>query len=207
MVNLTLLPHTEEDLVWLDAALGEGSVTILSRGYGNCRVRATALPFVWRVQFFNAMDTLILDTFDDDRNGYLFVINPNGAMADALVAVSGALRTTAVSLMKIANDVRLLGSGPRAGFGELKLPANEPGSSIMPGKVNPTQAEAVTMVAAQVMGNDVTVGIAGSSGHLQLNAFKPVIIANVLQSIRLLADSVRSFTDNCVVGIEHLDVM
>jgi fumarate hydratase class II len=124
------------------------------------------------------------------------------AAHDALVALSGALRTTAVSLMKIANDVRLLGSGPRAGLGELQLPANEPGSSIMPGKVNPTQAEAVTMVAAQVMGNDVTVGIAGSGGHLQLNAFKPVIIANVLQSIRLLADAARSFADNCVVGIE-----
>ncbi|MGD8441125.1 MAG: class II fumarate hydratase [Holophagae bacterium] len=124
------------------------------------------------------------------------------AAHDALVALSGALRTTAVSLMKIANDVRLLGSGPRAGLAELRLPANEPGSSIMPGKVNPTQAEAVTMVAAQVMGNDATVGIAGSNGQLQLNAFKPVIIANVLQSIRLLSDAARSFADNCVAGLE-----
>ena len=124
------------------------------------------------------------------------------AAHDALVAASGALRTTAVSLMKIANDIRLLGSGPRAGLGELRLPANEPGSSIMPGKVNPTQAEALTMVAAQVMGNDVTVGIAGAGGHLQLNAFKPVIIYNLLQSVRLLADASRSFADRCVAGIE-----
>jgi fumarate hydratase class II len=124
------------------------------------------------------------------------------AAHDTLVAASGALRTTAVSLTKIANDVRLLGSGPRAGLGELKLPANEPGSSIMPGKVNPTQAEALTMVAAQVMGNDVAIGIAGAGGHLQLNAFKPVIVYNLLQSIRLLADASRSFTDRCVAGIE-----
>jgi len=124
------------------------------------------------------------------------------AAHDAIVAASGALRTTAVSLMKIANDVRLLASGPRAGFGELTLPANEPGSSIMPGKVNPTQAEALTMVAAQVMGNDVTIGIAGAGGHLQLNAFKPVMIFNLLQSSRLLTDASRSFTDNCVSGME-----
>jgi len=124
------------------------------------------------------------------------------AAHDAAVAASGALRTTAVSLFKIANDVRLLASGPRAGVGELVLPANEPGSSIMPGKVNPTQAEALTMVAAQVMGNDVTIGIAGGGGQLQLNAFKPVIIFNLLQSIRLLADACRSFADNCVAGME-----
>ncbi len=124
------------------------------------------------------------------------------AAHDAVVGVSGALRTTAVSLMKIANDVRLLGSGPRAGLAELVLPANEPGSSIMPGKVNPTQAEALTMVAAQVMGNDVTIGIAGAGGHLQLNAFKPVLIANLLQSVRLLADGCRSFADNCIAGTE-----
>ncbi len=124
------------------------------------------------------------------------------AAHDAIVAASGALRTTAVSLMKIANDIRLLGSGPRAGFGELRLPANEPGSSIMPGKVNPTQAEALTMVAAQVMGNDVTIGIAGAGGHLQLNAFKPVMIFNLLQSVRLLTDASRSFADHCVAGIE-----
>ena len=124
------------------------------------------------------------------------------AAHDAIVAASGALRTTAVSLMKIGNDIRLLGSGPRAGLGELVLPANEPGSSIMPGKVNPTQVEALTMVAAQVMGNDVTIGIAGAGGHLQLNAFKPVMIFYLLQSIRLLADAGRSFADNCVAGIE-----
>ena len=108
----------------------------------------------------------------------------------------------AVSLTKIANDVRLLGSGPRCGFGELRLPENEPGSSIMPGKVNPTQCEALTMVCAQVMGNHVTVTIAGANGHFELNVYKPVIIYNVLQSIRLLADGARSFNDKCVVGIE-----
>ncbi|MCU0305580.1 MAG: class II fumarate hydratase [Thermoanaerobaculales bacterium] len=124
------------------------------------------------------------------------------AAHDALVAVSGALRTTAVSLTKIANDIRLLGSGPRAGLAELRLPANEPGSSIMPGKVNPTQAEALTMVAAQVMGNDVAVGIAGAGGHLQLNAFKPLIAHSLLQSVRLLADGCRSFTEHCVTGLE-----
>jgi len=124
------------------------------------------------------------------------------AAHDAIVAASGVLRTTAVSLMKIGNDIRLLGSGPRAGLGELGLPANEPGSSIMPGKVNPTQVEALTMVAAQVMGNDVTIGIAGAGGQLQLNAFKPVMIFNLLQSVRLLADASRSFADNCVAGIE-----
>ncbi len=124
------------------------------------------------------------------------------ATHDALVDVSGALNTCAVSLMKIANDIRLLGSGPRCGFGEISLPENEPGSSIMPGKVNPTQSEAMTMVCAQVMGNHVTVTIGGSNGHLELNVFKPVIIYNVLQSIRLIADACNSFTDNCVVGIE-----
>ena len=124
------------------------------------------------------------------------------AAHDALVEASGALNTLAVSLMKIANDIRLLGSGPRCGIGELALPENEPGSSIMPGKVNPTQAEALTMVCAQVMGNHVTVTIAGSQGHLELNVFKPVIIFNLLQSIRLLADGAVSFTDNCVAGIQ-----
>ena len=112
------------------------------------------------------------------------------------------LKTLAVSLMKIANDIRLLGSGPRCGIGELNLPANEPGSSIMPGKVNPTQSEAMTMVCAQVMGNDVAVNIGGATGHFELNVFKPVIIYNVLQSIRLISDASESFTDNCVVGIE-----
>jgi fumarate hydratase class II len=104
--------------------------------------------------------------------------------------------------MKIANDIRLLGSGPRSGLGELSLPANEPGSSIMPGKVNPTQCEAMTMVCAQVMGNNMAVTVAGSHGHLELNVFKPVIIYNVLQSIKLLGDASHAFTDNCVIGIE-----
>jgi fumarate hydratase class II len=123
------------------------------------------------------------------------------AAHDAMVEVSGALNVLSASLMKIANDVRLLGSGPRCGIGEINLPENEPGSSIMPGKVNPTQAEAMTMVCAQVMGNHVTVTVAGSNGHFELNVFKPVIIFNVLQSIRLLADACSSFTENCVVGI------
>ena len=135
-----------------------------------------------------------------------FVTAPNKfealATHDALVELSGALNTLAVSLMKIANDVRLLGSGPRCGIGEISLPENEPGSSIMPGKVNPTQSEALTMVCAQVMGNHVTVTVGGATGHFELNVFKPVIIFNVLQSIRLLADGMRSFTSNCVVGIE-----
>lgn len=123
------------------------------------------------------------------------------ATHDALVEVSGALNTLAVSLMKIANDIRLLGSGPRCGVGELNLPENEPGSSIMPGKVNPTQSEAMTMVCAQVMGNHVAVTVGGSNGHFELNVFKPVIVFNVLNSVRLLGDACESFTDNCVVGI------
>jgi fumarate hydratase class II len=138
--------------------------------------------------------------------GLPFVTAPNKfealAAHDALVELSGALNTVAVSLMKIANDIRLLGSGPRSGLGELRLPENEPGSSIMPGKVNPTQCEALTMVCCQVMGNHVAVTIGGANGHLELNVFKPVIAHNVLQSIRLLADAARSFTDNCVAGIE-----
>ena len=123
------------------------------------------------------------------------------AAHDAIVEASGALNTLAVSFMKIANDIRFLGSGPRSGIGEISLPENEPGSSIMPGKVNPTQCEAITMVAAQVMGNHVTITVAGSNGHFELNAFKPVMIYNLLQSIRLLSDSCTTFTDKCVVGI------
>tara|TARA_R110002167_G_C12706642_1_gene654816 strand:- start:5210 stop:6604 length:1395 start_codon:yes stop_codon:yes gene_type:complete len=123
------------------------------------------------------------------------------AAHDALVEASGALNTIAVSVMKIANDIRLLGSGPRCGIGEIDLPENEPGSSIMPGKVNPTQCEALTMIAAQVMGNHVTITVAGSNGHFELNVFKPVMIYNLLQSIRLLADGCASFTQRCVVGI------
>jgi fumarate hydratase class II len=121
---------------------------------------------------------------------------------DALVAFSGALRLLATACMKIGNDVRLLASGPRAGIGELSLPANEPGSSIMPGKVNPTQAEALTMVSAHVMGSDVAVGIAGASGHLQLNTFKPMILHDVLESVELLADACESFREHCVLGME-----
>ncbi len=124
------------------------------------------------------------------------------ASNDALVEFSGALNVLACSFMKIANDIRLLGSGPRCGFGELTLPENEPGSSIMPGKVNPTQCEALTMLSAQVMGNHVAITIGGMSGHFELNVFKPLIIHNVLQSIRLLSDGAHSFVDNCLDGIE-----
>jgi len=121
---------------------------------------------------------------------------------DAIVEASGALNTVAVSLMKIANDIRFLASGPRCGIGEISLPENEPGSSIMPGKVNPTQSEALTMISAQVMGNNTTISIAGSNGHFELNVFKPVMIYNLLQSIRLLSDGCNSFTDKCIVGIK-----
>ena len=139
----------------------------------------TNLPFAPAANFFEALGT-----------------------HDTMVEASGALNTIAVSLMKVGNDIRLLASGPRSGLGELILPANEPGSSIMPGKVNPTQAEALTMVCAQVMGNHTAVSVAGSHGHLELNVFKPVIVHNVLQSIRLLSDAVESFNINCVRGLE-----
>ncbi|MBX9696995.1 MAG: class II fumarate hydratase [Alphaproteobacteria bacterium] len=139
------------------------------------------------------------------KNKYNFRTSSNKFEAlsthDAIVQLSGALNTIAVSFMKIGNDIRLLGSGPRAGLNELLLPENEPGSSIMPGKVNPTQAEALTMVAAQVMGNHTTITIAGSQGHMQLNVFKPVIAYNILQSIGLLGDAAKSFAVNCVEGI------
>ncbi|TBV09452.1 class II fumarate hydratase [Phytopseudomonas dryadis] len=121
---------------------------------------------------------------------------------EPLAALSGALKTLAIALMKIANDLRLLGSGPRAGLAEVRLPANEPGSSIMPGKVNPTQCEALSMLACQVLGNDVTIGFAASQGHLQLNVYKPVIIHNLLQSTRLLADGCRNFKEHCIVGLQ-----
>ncbi len=140
---------------------------------------ATGLPFVTAENKFEAL-----------------------AAHDAMVEVSGALNVVAASLFKIANDIRFLGSGPRCGLAELILPANEPGSSIMPGKVNPTQAEALTQVCVQVMGNHTAVSIAGSQGHFELNVYKPVIVYNVLQSVRLLADAARSFTDRCLVGIE-----
>lgn len=138
--------------------------------------------------------------------GLPFVTAPNKfealAAHDAMVEVSGALNVIACSIMKIANDLRFLASGPRCGLGELSLPENEPGSSIMPGKVNPTQCEAITMVAAQVMGNHVAVTVGGSNGHFELNVFKPMMVANVLRSIRLLGDSCVAFTDKCVTGIE-----
>ena len=141
-----------------------------------------------------------------ELTGYPFVTAPNKfeslAAHDAMVELSGALKRTAVSLMKIANDIRMLSSGPRCGIGEIVIPDNEPGSSIMPGKVNPTQPEALTMVCAQVIGNDVTVSVGGSTGHFELNVFKPVIAANVLQSARLIGDACVSFNDKCVVGIE-----
>jgi fumarate hydratase class II len=139
-------------------------------------------------------------------SGLPFVTAPNkfAALAghEPLTTLSGALKTLAVTLMKIANDLRLLGSGPRAGLAEVKLPANEPGSSIMPGKVNPTQCEALSMLACQVLGNDVTIGFAASQGHLQLNVFKPVIIHNLLQSIRLLGDGCSNFQQHCIAGLE-----
>ena len=139
----------------------------------------TGLPFVPAANFFEAL-----------------------AAHDAIVQASGTLKTVAVSLMKIADDIRLLGSGPRTGLAEIILPANEPGSSIMPGKVNPTQSEAMAMVAAQVIGNDVAIAVGGSGGFLELNVFKPLMIFNLLQSIRLLGDTCRSFADNCVSCIE-----
>jgi fumarate hydratase class II len=141
-----------------------------------------------------------------EKTGLPFVTAPNKfealASHDAMAELSGALNVLAASLTKIANDIRLLGSGPRCGLGELALPENEPGSSIMPGKVNPTQCEAVTMLCAQVMGNHVAVTVGAASGHFELNVFKPVIIHNVLQSIRLLADGADSFAERCVKGIE-----
>ncbi len=141
-----------------------------------------------------------------ELTGLPFKSHPNKFAAlsahDELVFASGALKTLAASLMKIANDIRWLASGPRAGLAELTLPANEPGSSIMPGKVNPTQSEAMTMVAVQVLGNDAAIGFAGSQGNFELNVFKPVIIHNFLHSVRLLTDACRSFTDHCVMGME-----
>lgn len=141
-----------------------------------------------------------------DLTGYPFVSAPNKfealAAHDAMVELSGALKRAAVAFMKIANDIRMLSSGPRSGIGEIIIPDNEPGSSIMPGKVNPTQPEALTMVCAQIIGNDVAVSVGGSMGHFELNVFKPVIVANVLQSARLLGDACVSFNDKCAAGIE-----
>ncbi len=141
-----------------------------------------------------------------ELTGLPFITAPNKfealATHDALVAAHGALKTVAVSLMKIANDIRMLGSGPRAGIGEIHLPENEPGSSIMPGKVNPTQCESLTMIAAQVMGNDVSISIGGANGHFELNVFKPMIIANFLQSARLIGEGCHSFTIHCIEGVQ-----
>ena len=141
-----------------------------------------------------------------ELTGYPFITAENKfeslSAHDAMVETSGALKTLAVSLMHIANNIRLLASGPRCGYSEIVLPANEPGSSIMPGKVNPTQPEALTMVCAQVLGNDVAINIGGTHGHFQLNVFKPVMIANLLQSARLIGDACVSFNDHCVAGIE-----
>jgi fumarate hydratase class II len=141
--------------------------------------------------------------------GLPFVTAPNKfeslASHDAIVEAHGALKTVAVSLMKIANDIRMLSSGPRSGIGELHIPDNEPGSSIMPGKVNPTQCEAMTMIAAQVMGNDVAINIGGATGHFELNVFKPVMIYNFLHSARLLGEGCVSFNDKCAVGIEPIE--
>jgi len=182
--------------------------------YGISRIEA-ALPRVYqlaiggtavgtglntRIGFAEKMSAKIADL-----TGIPFISAPNKfeslAAHDALVELSGAMNVVACSVMKIANDLRLLGSGPRCGLGELFLPENEPGSSIMPGKVNPTQCEAITMVAAQVMGNNVAVTVGGSNGHFELNCFKPLIIKNVLQSARLLGDACATFADHCVSGI------
>ncbi|MGI4836085.1 MAG: lyase family protein, partial [Janthinobacterium lividum] len=139
-------------------------------------------------------------------SGLPFVTAPNkfAALAghEPLTTLAGALKTLALSLMKLANDLRLLGSGPRGGIAEVRLPANEPGSSIMPGKVNPTQCEALSMLACQVLGNDLAISMAASHGHLQLNVFKPVIIHNLLQSVRLLADGCSNFQTHCIAGLE-----
>ena len=143
-----------------------------------------------------------------ELTGFPFVTAPNKfeslASHDAMVETHGALKTVAVSLMKIANDIRMLGSGPRCGIGEIHIPDNEPGSSIMPGKVNPTQCESLTMIAAQVMGNDVAISVGGSTGHFELNVFKPMIIYNFLHSARLIGEGCVSFCDKCVVGIEPI---
>jgi fumarate hydratase, class II len=186
--------QVELSLVRLDAALPR--VLELAQGGTAVGTGLNAHPS-FAESFAREIGTLTGLPFTSARDKFEAL-----ASHDALVELSGALNTIAVALHKIANDVRLLGSGPRAGLGELALPENEPGSSIMPGKVNPTQAEALTMVAARVIGNHATVTFAGANGHLQLNVYKPVIADAVLQSIRLLADASESFARNCVVGIE-----
>ncbi|MCW3462861.1 class II fumarate hydratase [Chitinophaga nivalis] len=177
------LPHLAE-LALGGTAVGTGINT--PKGYSENVAKniaaLTGLPFITAENKFEAL-----------------------AAHDAVVAAHGALKTIAVSLMKIANDIRMLSSGPRAGIGEIHIPDNEPGSSIMPGKVNPTQCEALTMIAAQVMGNDVTIGIGGSNGHFELNVFKPVMIFNFLHSARLIGDGCVSFNDKCAEGIEPIE--
>ena len=190
-----------------------GYVAMVKNGMG--RVEAVLPKLYELAQGGTAVGTGInakigfAEKFADEVAAYTklpFVTAPNKfealATHDAMVEAHGALNEVAVSLFKIANDIRLLGSGPRSGLGELSLPENEPDSSIMPGKVNPTQCEALTMVCAQVVGNNTAVSFAGSQGHFELNVYKPVIAANVLQSIRLLGDAAVSFSDNCVVGIK-----
>jgi fumarate hydratase, class II len=190
-----------------------GYVAMVKNGIG--RVEAVLPKLYELAQGGTAVGTGInakigfAEAFADEVAAYTklpFITAPNKfealATHDAMVEAHGALNEIAVSLFKIANDIRLLGSGPRSGLGELSLPENEPGSSIMPGKVNPTQCEALTMVCTQVMGNNTAVSFAGSQGHFELNVYKPVIAANVLQSIRLLGDAAVSFSDNCVIGIK-----
>ncbi|MFY8003204.1 MAG: class II fumarate hydratase, partial [Chitinophagaceae bacterium] len=184
--GLKAINHTLEHLTELalgGTAVGTGINT--PKGYDVTVAKhiaaLTGLPFVTAENKFEAL-----------------------AAHDAIVEAHGALKTVAVSLMKIANDIRMLSSGPRSGIGELFIPDNEPGSSIMPGKVNPTQCEALTMIAAQVLGNDVAINVGGSMGHFELNVFKPVMIYNFLHSARLIADGCVSFNDKCAVGIEPL---
>jgi len=192
----------------------EFSAYVAQLDYGIVRVRNTLKHLYYLAQGGTAVGTGINSKIGFDKKfaatlakitGKSFITAPNKfealAANDAIVEASGALNVLAVSLMKIANDIRLLGSGPKCGLGEILLPENEPGSSIMPGKVNPTQCEALTMVCTQVMGNHVTITIAGSNGHLELNVFKPVMIYNLLQSIELITDASTSFANNCVIGI------
>lgn len=147
--------------------------------------------------FIVKINSILNDNFYSNANKFASL-----SLCDSLMQISGCFTTIATSLNKIANDIRLLGSGPRCGFGELELPANEPGSSIMPGKVNPTQCEALTMICAQVIGNNTTITIAASSGHLELNVYRPVIIFNILQSIMLISDGCNSFSDNCLADLK-----
>ena len=197
---LTLGQEFSGYVAMLDQALSAIRATLpglLALAIGGTAV-GTGLnaPPDWGARMARRLALLTGLPFTSARNKFQALASHEGA-----VAASGALKTLACALMKIANDVRWLASGPRAGLGELSIPENEPGSSIMPGKVNPTQSEALTMVAAQVMGNDVAIGIGGASGNFELNVYKPLIAHNLLQSIRLLADASDSFREHCVVGI------